>query len=550
MRIYCLVFYFFFITLVMGFFFTPSAFANCEYKKILSMKQDKTLLAPISYTKTFTKHKGILKLVSNKPFTTLSPFGIGTMPADYYMLGYDTLFSVSLNDINTFFPLLATSYCQSNNKLIIKINLQAKWNDGVAVNANDVLFTFYSLKKIAYPTYFQTLKQIKSFKLLNSHTLVLFSELPFSKKQLASLFSIPIMPKHYWQHHDLLTNSLLIPPFSGGYTIKKLTPDGKLIIWQQNPNYWGKNLPIRQGYYNFLVMQYTYANSMQDTLKLWQQHQVNFIKQLNPVDIPPEKLGQKTIIKYFPIGYIPPFKGFFFNTTKTNLQKVQVRHAIALAYNFASINKYIFNNQQQRLHSLFSNSDFAELNFQPEFNLVKADQFLNTAGFIVKKGKRITNNGEELFILSIVFNSKQEVNNNLVFLHNLQLLGITVHVKVVDLSKYPLLLKNKDYDLLLGTYLFSDNPSTELQQYFSLSDPNIYNYSQLHDVFVNKTIQQIIQKPDNNRALLQKLDAYLQKQYIYIPLFYYPKQVYIYKDIFKPYKVTPFGIDIFTLEAK
>lgn len=59
-----------------------------------------------------------------------------------------------------------------------------------------------------------------------------------------------------------------------------------------------------------------------------------------------------------------------------------------------------------------------------------------------------------------------------------------------------------------------------------------------------------MQKPYNNKSLLQELDAYLQKQYIYIPLFYYPNMVYMYKDILKPYKPTRFGIDIFTLEAK
>lgn len=550
MRIYNLVFYFVFITLGTSFFFISSVLATCEYKQVLTMQPHKALVTHFNDAKAPSKVQGILKLVSNNSFTTLSPFGLGTTPANYYMLGYDTLFSVTLNDVDTFYPLIATSYCRENKKLIIKLNKLAKWNDGIPLNANDVIFTFYRLKKMAYPTYFQTLKNIKSFKLLNNHTIMLISEIPISKKQLASLFSIPILPKHYWQHHDLLNNSLTIPPLSGGYNIKKLTPDGKLIIWQKNSNYWGQNLPIRKGYFNFWQMQYTYANSNATILKLWQQQKVNFVELANPEDVSAQKLPQEAIIKYIPIKHIPTFQGFFFNTTKENLQNVQVRHAIALAYDFASINKYMFHNQQQHVFSLFSNSEFANKNFQPEFNLIKADKLLVAAGFIVKKGKRIVTKGKKPFILSIIVNSKQEVNNNLVFLHNLQLLGITVHVKVVNYSEYPLLLKNKDYDLLLGTYLFSNPPNSELQQYFSSVTPNIYNYSQLHDDFVNQIIQKILHKPYNNKALLQKLDAYLQQQYIYIPLFYYPNMVYMYKDIFMPFKVTPFGIDVFTLEAK
>lgn len=551
MRIYNLVFYLGFIAILPSFLFLSSAYASCKYQKVLSMPASKTEVTDfLPNAKTSYKAKGVLKLVNTKTFTTLSPFGVGTMPSNYYMLGYDTLFSVSLNDVNTFYPLLATSYCQEGKQLIIKINKQAQWNDGIPLSASDVIFTFRTLQAMAYPTYFQPLKDIKEFKLLNAKGLMLVSKSAFSEKQLASLFSIPILPKHYWQHHNLLNNSLAIPPFSGGYEIKKLTTDGKYILWQKNQHYWGQNLPIRQAYFHFWQMQYTYANSMPAILRLWQQHKVNFVELPNPNDIPHKPLGQGIFIKYIPIKYIPTFRGFFFNTQKPPLQNVKVRHAIALAYDFNSINKYLFHNWQKRLHSLFGNSDFAGLNLQPEFNLTKADKLLVESGFIMQKGKRTIKGKKELLILTIAFNSKQEVNNNLVFLHNLQLLGIGVHVKVISLSQYPLLLKNKDYDLLLGTYLFSENPSTELQQYFGFSQPNIYNYSQLNDAFVNKTIQKIMQKPYNNKSLLQELDAYLQKQYIYIPLFYYPNMVYMYKDILKPYKPTRFGIDIFTLEAK
>ena len=66
---------------------------------------------------------------------------------------------------------------------------------------------------------------------------------------------MPILPKHYWADRDFEATTLEPLIGSGPYKIKKVD-QGRSITYERDPNYWGKNLPVNRGRYNFDIIQF------------------------------------------------------------------------------------------------------------------------------------------------------------------------------------------------------------------------------------------------------------------------------------------------------
>ena len=62
--------------------------------------------------------------------------------------------------------------------------------------------------------------------------------------------SLPILPKHFYEKNDFSKSSLTIPIGSGPYKIKDFVAN-RYVAYERNKNYWGVNLPINLGRYNF-----------------------------------------------------------------------------------------------------------------------------------------------------------------------------------------------------------------------------------------------------------------------------------------------------------
>ena len=68
------------------------------------------------------------------------------------------------------------------------------------------------------------------------------------------------------------TESSFAPPIgSGPYVVGKVEP-GKSVTLERNPDYWGRELPINRGFWNFDEIRFDYyrdANSYHEAFKKW-----------------------------------------------------------------------------------------------------------------------------------------------------------------------------------------------------------------------------------------------------------------------------------------
>ena len=74
--------------------------------------------------------------------------------------------------------------------------------------------------------------------------------------------SKPILPKHYWETRDISKTTVEAPLGSGPYRIGKFRV-GHWIRWERVDDYWGKDLPIMRGRYNFDEIKWDYFRDHQ-----------------------------------------------------------------------------------------------------------------------------------------------------------------------------------------------------------------------------------------------------------------------------------------------
>ena len=174
---------------------------------------------------------------------SFNPFNSGV---SFLSMGnvYEPLMFVNAlqNDKTT--PWLATAYTWSNgNKtLAFTIRQGVKWNDGTAMTAADVLFTFNELKK------FPALDLNSVWSVLSSVTQSGSDQIVFNFKTAATPYfyyiadQIPIIPQHIWSSiKDPVSYTDANPVGTGLYVVKPCTPQN--ITLKPNTYYWQPGLP-------------------------------------------------------------------------------------------------------------------------------------------------------------------------------------------------------------------------------------------------------------------------------------------------------------------
>lgn len=219
----------------------------------------------VDYVNPDAPKGGTFRKSSLGSFDSLNPFINKGVPADDISLTFDTLARQTLDEPFTAYGLIAEKIEKAPDNSWVRFYLrpEAKFNDGHPIRAEDVVFSFDTLMKNGSPLFkgyysdvdqaiAETPLQVKfTFKHTKNR------ELPLILGQL------PVLPKHWWETRDFAKGSLEVPVGSGPYTITEIKP-GRFIRYERNKDYWGKDLPINKGLYNFdtITVDYFRDNSV------------------------------------------------------------------------------------------------------------------------------------------------------------------------------------------------------------------------------------------------------------------------------------------------
>ena len=201
---------------------------------------------------------GIIKLHEIGSFDTLNNFILKGSPAANLSQVHDSLLIQSYDEPFTMYGLVAESISVPEDRswVIFKIRKEAKFHDGNPIKVEDIIWTLNTLKDRGHPFYKFYYGNVKTAeKISDSEVKFIFQgeqnlELPLIIGQMK------ILSKKYWE--DKFENILLESPIgSGPYKVKNFKA-GRTIEFERVDDYWGKNLSVNKGRFNFekIVIEY------------------------------------------------------------------------------------------------------------------------------------------------------------------------------------------------------------------------------------------------------------------------------------------------------
>jgi peptide/nickel transport system substrate-binding protein len=299
-------------------------------------------------------------------FDSLNPFVLkGTAPWQLRFLGYESLMARNWDEPFSLYGLLAESVETGPDRGWVEFTLrpEARFSDGSPVTVADVIWSYHVLGSEGHPRYLGLAQKIKHIEQTGPRSLrITFNT---ADRELALLAGLrPILKKAQWEGRDFTDAGLHdIPLGTGAYVVADYE-QGRHVTLRRNPDYWGRDLPVRRGMHNldeFRIEFFADDSVMFEAFKsglLTAYREGNAAKWARDYDFPALRRGdivKSEIAHERPSG----ITGYAMNTRNPLFSDWRVREAMLLAFNFDYINGTLTGGRQARITSYFSNSALA-----------------------------------------------------------------------------------------------------------------------------------------------------------------------------------------------
>src|SRR3954453_7167021 len=171
----------------------------------------------------------------------------------------------------TLYGLLANGLETDDARSFLTFHLdpQARFSDGAPVLAEDVVFSWALLRDKGRPNHRLYYAKVARAEAPDALT-VRFDFGGASDRELPLILGLmPVLPKHAIDVATFEETSMTAPLGSGPYRVSAVKP-GASVTLTRNAGYWGRDLPINRGFWNFDEIRldfYREANSQFEAFK-------------------------------------------------------------------------------------------------------------------------------------------------------------------------------------------------------------------------------------------------------------------------------------------
>ena len=491
--------------------------------------------------------------------------GIGVSEIDGWV--YSPLAVRTQDEPYTVYGLVARRMERADDGLWLRFYLDPKatFADGKPIRAEDVRFTYDLLLRegnLKYRTQFADVADV----VVESPSQVRFDFKTSQNRALAlDLASLPVLPEHWWRGRDFANGGGFEAPLgSGPYRVARID-NGRSITFERNRDWWGKDLPVNRGRYNFDQLRIEYFGDTDVARQVLRGGGYDYNREFsatgytigyNGPALDDGRLQRAHLAK----DMAQSAQGYVFNLERPMFQDRRVRQALALLWDFEWSNRRMMRDMYIRQQSYFANSPLAarELPDAEELKLLEplrgqvpdevfsqvfeaprtdgsglirdkqlqALALLQEAGWQADGDRLVNDKGEPL---SFVFLNGQNGMERLLlpWKRNLAQIGIDMQIRRVDAAQYVNRLMARDYDMIVTGYPVSPSPGLELYSYFgsaAANDPGSNNFMVLKSPVVDGLIDGLVRA--RTQADMQRhahaLDRVLQWNYYWIPNYYPP----------------------------
>ena len=504
-------------------------------------------------------------------FDSLNPFIVKGLPAQS-LRGYvfESLMARGYDEPFSLYGLLARTIETDDARSYVTFALDpaARFSDGTPVTAADVIFSWQLLRDHGRPNYRTYYAKVARAEALDDRT-VRFDLSGAGDRELPLILGLmPILAKHAIDAAKFEDTTLAKPVGSGPYTVAEIDA-GKSVTLKRDPNYWGRDLPINRGLWNFNELRFDYYRDANAYFEGFKTGLYDVRTEHDPTrwrtgyDIPAVRDG-RIVKETFTNGLPKPASNFVFNTRRAIFADRRVRQAITTLFDAEWVNHNFFFDLYRRSGSFFDESELSAYHrpadererallapfadaVRPDVldgtwspptsdgsgrdrkNLRDALSLLDAAGYELKGTTlRARGNGRP-FRFEIMVTSRDDERLALAFSSNLARAGIDAQVRLVDAVQYDQRRIAFDFDMIPYRWDQSLSPGNEQSFYWGSAAANEQgsrNYMGVRSPAIDAMIATILaarERPDFVAAV-RALDRLLISGSYVVPLFYLPEQ--------------------------
>ncbi len=519
--------------------------------------------AHLDYVNPQAPKGGNLKIAAIGTFDTINPYSIKGKAAQGLNLVYDRLMGRVWDEAFTMYPLIAerVEVPEDRSSITVFINPKARFHDGSAITAQDVVFSFETMKESGRPNMRQIYRLVERVETLDNMSVKFSFGEGYDQETAMIIAMMPVLSKAYWQDKIFDSTTLDKPILNGAYRIKNIDV-GRSITYERVKDYWAKDLMTNVGHNNFDTITYEYYRDDTVAFEAFKTGDLNLRREwdagkwASAYDFPAAQDG-RVVLEALEHGRPERARALIFNTRREPFNDINVRKALNLLFDFEWVNKNIFHSQYQHSNSYFPNSELAapdnpsdaELSLlnpyknqldsvvfgalpQPvttadntarRANMVKADHLLKDSGWLIVDGKRVKDG--KPFAFEIVIDAPENEKIALHFKRALSKMGITVNIRVLDAAAYRGRLNDYDFDMTLYYWLSSLSPGTEQNLYWTCKaaeEPARWNFPGICDPVIDSIAASIptAKTREDLVTRMHVLDRLLMHGVYSIPLYY------------------------------
>lgn len=512
-----------------------TSIAMAEPKPGIAMLGDPALPADfksLPYANPDAPQGGILKQAVTGTFDSVNPFIVkGNAATGPRTFVFESLMGRNWGEPFALYGLLAESIDVTDDRqtFTFKLRPEAKFSDGARVTAADVQWSMETLRDKGRPNFKNNIGKLAKIEVLDDHT-IKFTQEKGDRELPMIIGLVPILEKKAWDGKAFDESTVEPLVGSGPYVFGDIKP-GEMISYKKNPDYWGKNLPINKGLWNFDSFRFDYYKDASAAFEAFKKGDVDVRTEGDPVrwktgyTFPAVNEGK--VLTEFMVAKTPsPASGLAFNTRHKIFEDPKVREALVMAFDFEWANANLFNNSYKRTFGYFSGSELSSLG-KPADDvekliigvglradmmdgtytlpvsdgsgrdrklLKKAVDLLASAGWTIKD-QGLVNAAGEPFAFTITIQNPEQEKIALHYQRTLQQIGVKVEIRTVDAAQFITLQKTYDYDMIPVTWFNSLSPGNEQTLYFGSAGKTTEgtrNYPGIADPLVDKAIDAML----------------------------------------------------------
>jgi len=488
---------------------------------------------------------------------------------------FDSLMTRAQDEPDADYGLIASSaeVAPDKKSVVFHMRPEAKFADGSPVTADDVVFSFTALKEKGHPNFGLTLRDVVKAEAIDPHTVRYEFKGDLTRDLPLVVAELPVLSKAYYTARPFDETTLDKPLGSGPYAIGDFKP-GTYVTYKRRPDYWGKDLPVNRGRFNFDELRYEYYRDRTLELEGLKAGTFDFREEFTSLDwatgydIPSVKEG-RLIRLTLPDERPSGAQGFFINTRRDPFKDKRVREALDLVFDFEWSNKNLFFNLYTRTQSYFENSPMKasglpgpeELALLEPFrdklapevfgepysppvtdgsgrnrdNMKRARELLTAAGY--GDGGKVLN----VEILNFEDGFERIISP---YIENLKRIGVNASQRRVDSSQYERRMKSFDFDMSIERYSLRLTPGVEIKSYWgsdAAAMDGSFNLAGIKDPVIDALISKVIEAKSRAELVTatRAIDRVLRAGHYWVPHWYKPVHTVAFWDKFSRPQVKP-----------